>query len=135
MQFSIPKKGRKILINVTSLIDVMFLLLIFFLVSSTFRDQPAINLVLPDSTTAEATAEGPAVLYLTSDGKVYLNGDILPGETVQEALRQLQAETGDDRIVLRADTQSEHGFVVDLIDTVKKSGFTKVSLSAKKIQQ
>jgi len=66
---------------------------------------------------------------------VYLNGDILPGETVQEALRQLQAETGDDRIVLRADTQSEHGFVVDLIDTVKKSGFTKVSLSAKKIQQ
>ena len=134
MQLSIPKKGRKILINVTSLIDVMFLLLIFFLVSSTFRDQPAINLVLPDSTTAEATAEGPAVLYLTSDGKVYLNGDILPGENVQEALRQLQAETGDDRIVLRADTQSEHGFVVDLIDTVKKSGFTRVSLSAKKVE-
>ena len=52
MNFRPEKSGRGLIINVTSLIDVMFLLLIFFMVTSTFRNQPAVNLVLPRSATA-----------------------------------------------------------------------------------
>ncbi len=132
MDFQPKRKGGKTIINVTSLIDVMFLLLIFFLVSSTFKTQPAISLVLPDSSTAESIETGPAVLYLTDAGAVYLDETPLSADEVLPELRKLQAATGETRIILRADRSSDHGDVVGLIDLVKQSGFTQVSLSARR---
>lgn len=131
MKFRTPKKGRNLIINITSLIDVMFLLLIFFMVTSTFRNQPAINLVLPRSSTASDTVDTPTILFLTDGGQVYLNDRPLAREDLSRALEQLHAATGDDRIVLRADEDASHGRVVEMIDTIKQSGFTRVSLSAR----
>ncbi len=131
MNFRAAKKGRNLIINITSLIDVMFLLLIFFMVTSTFRNQPAINLVLPRSSTASETVDTPTILFLTDSGQVYLNDTPLAREDLAKALEQLHATTSDDRIVLRADENASHGRVVEMIDTIKQSGFTRVSLSAK----
>ena len=131
MNFRTPKKGRGLIINITSLIDVMFLLLIFFMVTSTFRNQPAINLVLPRSSTASETVDTPTILFLTESGQVYLNDTPLAREDLAGALEQLHATTGNDRIVLRADEKATHGRVVEMIDIIKQSGFTRVSLSAK----
>jgi len=131
MDFMPPKKGSRLIINVTSLIDVMFLLLIFFMVTSTFKNQPAINLVLPRSVSAEESPLTPAVLYLTADGTVYLNDQALADAALPATLAQLQTTTGEDRIILRADTEADHGDVVRLIDLVKESGFTRVSISAR----
>ncbi len=131
MNFLPQRKGRGLIINITSLIDVMFLLLIFFMVSSTFKNQPAINLVLPRAATATETPTTPAVLYLTSSGDIYLNEEHVSAEELPGLLRKLQADTGEDSIVLRADQKAEHGDVVALIDIVKKSGFSRVSISAR----
>jgi biopolymer transport protein ExbD len=132
MDFLPPRKGSRLIINVTSLIDVMFLMLIFFMVTSQFRDQPAINLVLPRSASAEETPVTTAVLYLTADGGVYLNDQPLGLDQLKPALRQLLAAGADDRIILRADARASHGDVVRLIDLVKESGYTRVSLSARR---
>ena len=131
MNFMPQRKGRGLIINVTSLIDVMFLLLIFFMVSSTFKNQPAINLVLPRSATATETPMTPAVLYLTRTGDVYLNEAPVTRDELPRLLRKLQAGTGEDSIVLRADQKAEHGDVVALIDILKKNGFSRVSISAR----
>ena len=131
MDFVPAKKSRSLIINVTSLIDVMFLLLIFFMVSSTFKNQPAINLVLPRSATAEETVVTPTVLYLTSDGRVFLNDRLMSDADLGGMLRQLQGATGEDRVVIRADENAPHGAVVELIDLVKQSGYTRVSISAR----
>lgn len=131
MNFRPPQKGRSLIINVTSLIDVMFLLLIFFMVTSTFRNQPAINLVLPRSATAQEVADTPAVLFLTDNGEVYLNDALVPAEALRQRLEALQASSRDNRMVLRADENAAHGDVVRLIDNLKESGFTRVSLSAR----
>jgi biopolymer transport protein ExbD len=119
------------MINITSLIDVMFLLLIFFMVSSTFRDQPAIELTLPRSSVAEDVAVAPTVVYLTRDGRIYLDSEAVEREQLRQNLRRLQAATGEDRIVLRADEHAEHGAVVALIDLIKESGYRRVSLAAR----
>ena len=127
-----PRKGRGLIINITSLIDVMFLLLIFFMVTSTFKNQPAINLVLPRSATASETVDTPAILYLTADGRVFLNDALVAARRAAgPACEQMHAASGDDRMVLRADEKASHGDVVDLIDIIKQSGFTRVSLSAR----
>ena len=135
MDFVPAKKSRALIINVTSLIDVMFLLLIFFMVSSTFKNQPAINLVLPRSATAEETVVTPTVLYLTSDGRVFLNDRLMSEADLGGMLRQLQGATGEDRVVIRADENAPHGAVVGLIDLVKQSGYTRVSISARPVSR
>lgn len=131
MKFRPDKKGRGLILNITSLIDVMFLLLIFFMVTSTFRAQPAISLVLPRSATANETADTPSILYLTAAGEVYLNDTPRDVAELPVLLEQLHASTGEDRMVLRADEKADHGDVVRLIDIIKESGFTRVSLSAR----
>jgi len=131
MKFRPERKGRGQIINITTLIDVMFLLLIFFMVTSTFKNQPAINLVLPRSATATETVDTPSVLYLTSDDKIYLNDTLVDEARLPALLGQLRASAGEDRMVLRADENASHGRVVALIDTIKQSGFTRVSLSAR----
>ena len=131
MNFRPKNKSRGLIINVTTLIDVMFLLLIFFMVTSTFKNQPAINLVLPRSATASETVDTPAVLFLTSEGLVYLNDTLMDKETLAARLKEMHDESGEDRMVLRADEDAAHGDVVELIDTIKQSGFTRVSLSAR----
>jgi len=131
MQFLPAKKGRGVIINVTSLIDVMFLLVIFFLVSSTFKNQPAIDLSLPRSSAAQETAITPTVVYLTRDGRLFLNEEAVERTALGGRLRQIQAATGEDRVVLRADEHAEHGAVVELIDVIKESGFRRVSLAAR----
>ncbi len=131
MNFRPSKKGRGLIINITSLIDVMFLLLIFFMVTSTFKNQPAINLVLPRSATASDTVDTPAILFLTSEGLVYLNDTLMDKETLATRLKEMHDNSGEDRMVLRADEDAAHGDVVELIDTIKQSGFTRVSLSAR----
>ncbi len=131
MKFVPPKTGRGVIINVTSLIDVMFLLLIFFMVSSTFKNQPAIDLSLPRSATAQDTSVTPTVVYLTRDGRLFLDDDLVARDQMGTRLKQIQAASGEDRIVLRADEHAEHGAVVELIDLIKESGFRRVSLAAK----
>jgi biopolymer transport protein ExbD len=131
MKFRQPRNGRGLILNVTSLIDVMFLLLIFFMVTSTFKNQPAINLVLPRSATASETVDTPSVLYLTSSGEVYLNDTLVDETALPELLGRLRTSVNEDRMVLRADENASHGRVVELIDTIKQSGFTRVSLSAR----
>lgn len=132
MKFRKEKKNRGLIINVTSLIDVMFLLLIFFMVTSTFKSQPAINLVLPRSSTAIETVTTPTILYLTAEGQVFLNDTAMAPEDLARELERLHTTTGDDRMVMSADKDTDHGDVVDLIDTIKNSGFTRVSISARK---
>jgi len=131
MQFVPEKKGRGIIINVTSLIDVMFLLVIFFTVSSTFRNEPAIQLSLPRSSTAEEVAVTPSVVYLTRDAEIFVNEEPVSRTDLMQYLRRLNATTGEDRIVLRADQDAAHGSVVELIDLIKESGFRRVSLAAR----
>ena len=131
MNFRVAKKGRGLIINITSLIDVMFLLLIFFMVTSTFRNQPAVNLVLPRSATATDTVNTPKMLYLTSEGRIFLNDAEVARENLPALLEQLHTAEGEDRMVLRADENASHGDVVGLIDILKQSGFTRVSLSAR----
>jgi biopolymer transport protein ExbD len=131
MQFVPERRGRGTVINVTSLIDVMFLLLIFFMVSSTFKLQPAIELTLPRSATAEAVAATPVVVYLARDGQLYVNEQPIDRESLRTTLARRLSSSNEDRLVLRADEGAEHGAVVALIDLVKEAGYRRVSLAAK----
>jgi len=132
VEFQTHRRRTSPLINVTSLIDVLFLLVLFFTLSSTFRTQAAINLVLPRSSTAERVGAASTVVFLTADGRLFLDDQPRAKEDLRSALRQIQAGTGEDRIMLTADEGVSHGKVVELIDLIKECGFTRISLTARK---
>lgn len=126
-------------INLTSLIDVVFLLLIFFMVSTTFERQAALKIDLPEASVA---AEGQAQelekleLIIDRDGRMYLNDRMLSDSrpaTIEAAFREA---VGDDRnlpVLLRADSLTPHHFVVTAMDVTGRLGFTRLSIATEQV--
>lgn len=123
------QKKRRLILNLTSLIDVLFLLLIFFMISTTFLSQPAINLQLPSAKNAQAVRQTPVVVHVNENGRVYLNDEPMELPLLGEALERRMAETEDKTVVLKADSRVSHGVVVHVLDIVKGAGVTKLVVS------
>lgn len=123
------ERKRSLILNLTSLIDVLFLLLIFFMISTTFLSQPAINLELPKAQHSENVRQTPIVIHIDEVGRVYLNDEPTELALLEDALvRKLEAAT-DKSVVLKADSRVSHGHVVRVLDVIKGSGATKLVVS------
>ena len=130
MQFN-PKKKRRVIINITSLIDVMFLLLIFFMVTSTFIDRPGMKLELPSAQSAEVARVEKLVLYIGSDDEVILNDQPVSMDDLEETMRAAMSELEDRTLVLNADKTVQHGTVIRVMDIAKKLGLKKLVIGVK----
>jgi biopolymer transport protein ExbD len=124
-------------INLTSLIDVVFLLLIFFMVSTTFERQAALRIDLPEASAVEAPSEEPRRIELAIDanGLMFLNDrqlvDSRPA-TLRAALEELAGDNRDLPLVLRADSETPHHFVVTAMDVSGQLGFTRLSIATQR---
>ena len=122
------------IIDLTSLIDVVFLLLLFFMVSTTFQTQAALKIELPD-----ASAEGPLSteaqyldLVIDAEGRMYLNDHRVVDDRPQTLIAAFQQLAGDNRklpLTLRADRNTPHHFVVTAMDVAAQLGFTNLSIA------
>jgi len=130
MEFRKAKK-RSLILNVTSLIDVLFLLLIFFMISTTFLSQPAIKMELPEAKNADEVRQKPLVVYIDQYGKVYLNDEPIDIPLLGEALKRKLEGSTDKSLVLKADSRVSHGHVIEVLDVVKGAGVKKVVFSTK----
>ena len=126
------KRREDVNLEMTPLIDVVFLLLIFFLITTTFsKSQEAhIPINLPTAVTGEkATSGEKVVLFITEDGTVELKGDEpLRGETIEEQLSDLHQRKPESSVVLKGDENASHGKVIEVLDRIKETGFKKVDL-------
>lgn len=121
--FGRPRKPRRPSINLTSLIDVMFLLLIFFMVSSVFRQNAGIDISLPAAATATEQQEAPYEIFVEASGSITFRDT--PGISMQELENQLRALLADEpeaRMALSADGGSETEHFVAVIDLARRVG-------------
>lgn len=130
MQFKIKEK-RKVLINITSLIDVLFLLLIFFMVSSTFLEQPGIKLELPQAKNAVVTEQNDYTLFVDKDGNLFLNQDEVTTENLEAKLKEALPNMVDSALILKADQEVTHGIIVRVMDIAKQSGVKKLIIGTR----
>ncbi len=130
MQMRVRKK-RSLILNVTSLIDVLFLLLIFFMISTTFLSQPAIKMELPKARHSDIVRQKPLVVYIDQFGKVFLNDEPMEIPLLGEALRRKLNESTDKALVLKADSRVSHGNVIEVLDIVKGAGVKKLIVSTR----
>jgi biopolymer transport protein ExbD len=133
MQFR-PRQRRNVYVNIVSLVDVVFLLIIFFTVTATFMDQPAIKLDLPTAS-ADPPKENQAdimTVYLSKEGDIYFEDkpvrlDDLPG------LLKAGLEKGrQNRLMLMADREVIHGRVIEVMDLAKQNGIQMVTVATQK---
>jgi biopolymer transport protein ExbD len=125
MQFR-PKRFIKPVINIAPVVDVLFLLLIFFMVTSTFVEQPNIKLELPSTRHSEATKIEQRVLTISRDGQLFLQDKPVDKQNLEKELRRVRLDTGDEVLVLKADKWVPYGVVVDIMDDAKGAGFKRV---------
>ena len=125
MQFRV-KRYIKPVINIASLVDVLFLLLIFFMVTSAFVEQPNIKLELPSTRHSEVSKVERTVLTISREGQLFLKDKPVERQNLEKELRRLMLDTGDEVLVLKADKMVPYGDVVDIMDYAKGAGFKKV---------
>ncbi|GAB1433777.1 biopolymer transporter ExbD [Spirochaetota bacterium] len=123
----------RINVDLTPLIDIVFQLVIFFMISSTFKTAPGIELVLPESSTASAITITELSIVAVSDDEVYVN-KIRTTLSGAEAVvkNELEGRSEEDvQAVLEAGADSPYQLVVSLLDALKKNGIETVSLTTR----
>ena len=125
MQFRL-KRYIKPVINIASLVDVLFLLLIFFMVTSAFVEQPNIKLELPATKHSEVSKIDKIVLSIARDGQLFLQDRPVDENQLEKELRRVILDTGEEVLVLKADKEVPYGVVVDIMDDARGAGFKKV---------
>lgn len=121
-------------INLTSLIDVVFLLLIFFMVSTTFERQSLLSLELPEASTAESqTLPMMIELVVTDDGRLFVDEQQLADDrlaTVQAAISAALQAQPEATLVVRADGGAAHRLVVRVMDAAAAEGVERLTIAA-----
>lgn len=121
-------------VNLTSLIDVVFLLLIFFMVSTSFVKQSQISIRLPEAESASIVEESPdrIDIMITETGTYLVNGQELINnrpETIRNALQKVSAGNNDLPMTISADANARHQYVVTAMDVAGRLGFTKINIA------
>lgn len=123
-------------VNITPLIDVVFLLLIFFMVTTTFNQQAELRVDLPEASTEEQEQEIiPIEITIDSTGIYFVNGNSLSKNDASElmlTLKKILDEDAETSVIIRADAATPHQAVVTAMDTVSRVGISKLSIATSK---
>ena len=120
-------------VDLIPMIDIVFQLILFFLVSTTFAMLPAITLKLPSSQTSESVSVGQITITLETDGSIWLNSDkVASYDDLNARLAVFDeveySERRDYPVQLEADEQVTNGAIVQVFDILRKNGFAALNL-------
>ena len=122
-------KGKiKTGLDITPLIDMVFLLLIFFLLTSSFLIQPGIKVKLPASESSETQASRDLILTVTKDNLIYLNAKKVSLKTLSRKLEFAFKKSKDKLLIIKADKEVLHGKVVEIMDIARGVGVEKLAI-------
>ena len=128
MQFS-SGRPRRVTLDLTPLIDVVLMLVIFFMLTTTFVLSSGIKVDLPQGGSKRQVHENDAVVIVTADGSIYYDDERVALEALQAALRQRYQQQPGVRIIIKADTHAEHGWVVAVMDMAKAIGIARLAIA------
>lgn len=124
------KKRESPRVELTPMVDVVFLLLIFFMISTTFVETPGISVKLPESSSQKRAQDVKEIkVYLSKEGDIYLGKEPVDLDELRRRLRQHGEQAANITFLLLADKEALHGKVVLLMDLAKETGFGKLAIA------
>jgi len=124
------REHKKPQLMIIPMIDIIFFLLVFFMISMlSMVEQKGLSVNLPQAAATEQQLSKNITITITKDDKLYFNKEEMPLELLG---KRLQAELGQNKqiaVVVNADKEAKHGWVVQILDEVKNSGITKLAIA------
>ncbi len=122
-------------ISPISIADIVLLLLIFFLLTSTYVAQTGIKVGLPKSSAHHALSEKNVIITVTINGEIYINDHQTSLDNIIEDLTEAISQTTEKGVIIRADQIMQLGRIVEIMDYARKSGAEKLLIATKFIPE
>ncbi|MBT8064532.1 MAG: biopolymer transporter ExbD [Gammaproteobacteria bacterium] len=119
-------------INITPMLDIVFIMLIFFIVTTSFVKEAGIDVSRPTASTSEQKTKGNIMIAIRENGDVWMNKRRIEVEAVRANVEVAHAENPEGSVVIIADRSSETGTLVEVMDQVKLAGVEAISVAAEK---
>ena len=131
MNFSKHRTGKKPVFMIIPMIDIIFFLLVFFMMNSLQTvAQKALAVQLPQAQSASAPAQLPIIMTLDEEGHITIDNKPVSIQESATIMKQHMQENANAAVVLQADRRTAHGQVVAVMDMLKTSGVTRLSIAA-----
>ncbi|MBU3022275.1 biopolymer transporter ExbD [Aestuariibacter sp. A3R04] len=118
-------------IDMTPMLDIVFIMLIFFIVTTVFVKEAGIEVNKPEASQAFLHKNANIFIAVTEDGSVWLDKREVAVDTVRANLERLLTEQPTDYVFIQADVKAKHGIVVKVMDQVKAAGIDRISVAAR----
>jgi biopolymer transport protein ExbD len=117
-------------IDMTPMLDIVFIMLIFFIVTTSFIKESGIDVNRPTAQTAERKERGNIIVAIRSDGEVWIDKRTVDIRAVRANVERLHAENPQGSVVITADRKAETGVLVQVMDQVRLAGIEDVSIAS-----
>ena len=117
-------------INITPMLDVVFILLIFFIVTANFIKEPGLEVNRPDSETAEPTENAAILIAVGNAGEIYMEGRRIDKRQVKANVVRLLAENPQGSVVIQADEKATADTIMAVMDGAREAGVYNISLAS-----
>lgn len=121
---------RTAVADMTPMIDIIFQLVIFFMISSVFNTAPGIDIELPQGETAQTMEITPLVITITENEDIFVNKNIVPFDKLKEALNTYKENVDDKttQVVLKGDKEVSYGTFIQVMGILRGSGFDQINM-------
>lgn len=117
-------------INMTPMLDVVFIMLIFFIVTTSFVRETGVEVDRPHAQSAAELGQNALLLAITADNQVWLDQRQIDVRAVRRYIERLAAESPEAAVVIQADERAQTGILIQVLDQVKLAGVANVAVSA-----
>ncbi|MGI9591357.1 MAG: ExbD/TolR family protein [Myxococcota bacterium] len=117
-------------VNLTPMLDVVFIMLIFFIVTASFVKESGIDISRPPAATAERKERGNILVAITATDQLWMDGRQIDPRSLRANIERLHAENPEGSVVIQADRLSKNGLLVQVMDAARQAGVNNVSLAA-----
>jgi biopolymer transport protein ExbD len=117
-------------IDMTPMLDIVFIMLIFFIVTASFVKEAGVSVTNPGAITATPRPDANVFIAVTKEGEVYIDNKNIDIEKLKVEIMRIKNETPEGSIVIQADKDSKAGVVMKVLDAAKSAGVKAVSVAA-----
>ena len=121
-------------VNLTPMLDVVFILLIFFIVTASFVKESGIDINRPAASTAVRKERGNILVAITPTGQIWIDRRQIDVRAVRANIERLHAENPQGAVVIQADRDSKNGLLVEVMDAAKLAGVENISIAAEVVR-
>ena len=119
-------------IDMTPMLDIVFIMLIFFIVTTSFVKEAGVDINRPAASTGKKTDSKSLVVAITKDGAVYIDGSQIDVQAVRPLVESLRAQDPESAVMVQADDASRTGALIQVMDQIRAAGVTKISVATQK---